>query len=86
MFNTTFVYRMSQKKCIHTLKEYYTELKTQMYKMIGYLLTRRLQMSKMAASYYNALLDPPINGTANVLNYFNKDIDAGIFNFLLKFF
>ena len=34
----------------------------------------------------NALLKPSINGTANVLNYFNKDIAAGIFNFLLRFF
>ena len=27
------------KKCIHALKDYYMELKTQMYKIIGYLLT-----------------------------------------------
>ena len=40
----------------------------------------------MTASGYNALVKPPTNGTANVLNYFNKDIAAGIFNFLLKFF
>ena len=43
-------------------------------------------MFKMTASGYNALLKPPINGTANVLNYFCKNIAAGIFNFLLKFF
>ena len=34
-------------------------------------------MFKMTASGYNALLKPSINGTANVLNYFNKDIAAG---------
>ena len=43
-------------------------------------------MFKMTASGYNALLKPSINGTANVSNYFNKNIAAGIFNFLLKFF
>ena len=43
-------------------------------------------MFKMTASGYNALLKLSINGTANVLNYFNKDIAEGIFNFLLKFF
>ena len=29
----------SPKKRIHTLKDYYMELKTQMYKIIGYSLT-----------------------------------------------
>ena len=43
-------------------------------------------MFKMTAAGYNALLKPSINGTANVLNYLNKDIAAGIFNFMLKFF
>ena len=43
-------------------------------------------MFKMTSSGYNALLKPYINGMANVLNNFNKDIAAGIFNFLLKFF
>ena len=28
----------------------------------------------MTASGYNAILKPSIYGTANVLNYFNKDI------------
>ena len=42
-------------------------------------------MFKMTASGYSTLLKPSINGTANVLNYFNKDVAASIFNFLLKF-
>ena len=41
-------------------------------------------MFKMTVSGYNALLKPSINGTVNVLNYFNEDIAAGIFNFLLN--
>ena len=43
-------------------------------------------MFKMTASGYNAHLKASINGTVNVFNYFNKDIAAGILNFLLKFF
>ena len=35
----SLMYSVSLKKCIDPLKDYYMELKIQMYKIIGYLLT-----------------------------------------------
>ena len=57
------------------------ELKTQMYKIIGYLLTRRLYLFKMTTSGYNALLKPSISGTANVLIIISINIFRRYFQF-----
>ena len=71
-------YAGSPKKCIHTLKDYYMELKTQIYNIIGlftYMKVINVQNDRVW-----------LQCTSQIVHYFNKDIAAGIFNFLLNLF